>query len=445
MGYIILTLSLAVSANAGIGVFGYTPSNSPAITTTSSITASAFFGDGGHLTGISTGSGESNTFTSSKTFTDSVLVTGSFLVGSGSSVTLQGAAGFFTNTSSVTASAFFGDASHLSNTTSLGVCVTSGTTVGQKMTVCQTGNSNTVSGTATDAVSIMGGRGNSVTGSGGAIAGGVNNTAAGSYSAVLGGGGNTASNQYCTVAGGITGTCSGDFSFVAGGNANTASNQGAFAAGQSAVASGLVSFALGQKAQATHTGAFVWADETPNTAFTSRANDTFNARSSGGFFLFGASITTTGSMIVGSSETVAFGLNVASTTNLGVNSFTVGTSTLAINSGKVSIGTSTFSTPLTLYGLMTSSSTQGSIACDAGTGVLSATCTDSHCTYTAGSGAANCTYTFGTAFPKKPDCFCTDDTSVLAIKPTPQTTTIQCTAAVTMSNDTISFICLGAP
>lgn len=96
-------------------------------------------------------------------------------------------------------------------------------------------------------------------------------------------------------------------------------------------------------------------------------------------------------------------------------------------------------------GVIVSSTTQGSLACDAGTGVMSATLTNLHGTFTAGAAATNCTYTFSTAWPKAPDCICADDSSILALKATATTTTVQCTAAVTMSNDNITFICQGAP
>lgn len=266
-----------------------------------------FFGNGSNLSGIASSASITSqlaTKASSGTNNDITRLNALQTIGSAftalSSMTNTSAQGILV-TSSVTASAFFGDASNLTGIG--GTCVSSGSISGQKMTVCQTGNGNTISGTSVRDSSISGGRGNSVTLDGGNITGGDNNTTNGAYAAILGGGGNTASNQYCTVAGGINGTCSGDFSFVAGGNVNTASGQGSFSAGQSAVASGLVAFALGQKAQATHTGSFVWADETPNTPFTSRGNDTFNARASGGFFLFGASVTATGSIISQSSIT----------------------------------------------------------------------------------------------------------------------------------------------
>ncbi len=113
--------------------------------------------------------------------------------------------------------------------------------------------------------------------------------------------------------------------------------------------------------------------------------------------------------------------------------------------GAVNVGTTTNSTALTVYGLITSSSTMGTIACNAGTGTLSTTATDQHGTFTAGASAANCTYTFKTPWPKTPDCICADDSSILAIKATASRTSVICTASVTMSGDNITYFCWGAP
>lgn len=92
MIYALFTLCLAGPATAGVGVFGYVPSNSPAITTNSSVTASAFFGDGSHLTGLP--NGETNTFTSSKTFTSDVLGLSSFTA---NALIVNGRVGILTN------------------------------------------------------------------------------------------------------------------------------------------------------------------------------------------------------------------------------------------------------------------------------------------------------------------------------------------------------------
>lgn len=131
------------------------------------------------------------------------------------------------------------------------------------------------------------------------------------------------------------------------------------------------------------------------------------------------------------------------TMNVGGQGLTItiaGTGIATINSA-LTIGSSLTVTS----GIILSSTTQGSIACDAGTPSLSATCTDQHCTYTAGAAAANCTYTFAKPWPKTPDCICVDDTSILAIKATASTTALICTAAVSLGGDNITFLCMGSP
>lgn len=116
------------------------------------------------------------------------------------------------------------------------------------------------------------------------------------------------------------------------------------------------------------------------------------------------------------------------------------------SSGLVSIATTTSSTALTIYGVVTSSSTQGTLSCSAGTGVLTAACTDDHCIYAAGTGATNCTYTFGHVWPKTPVCICGTDAAVpIAVSATAATNTIKCTAAAALTGDNVSFICTGAP
>ena len=149
---------------------------------------------------------------------------------------------------------------------------------------------------------IGGGYQNIVTGTYGTVSGGSRNRAAADYATISGGGpsdpisnpsgtsnfvsdnygtiGGGGSNQvgdndadlmdatYATVGGGIGNTASGNYATVPGGNLNTAS--------------GTSSFAAGSRAQATHSGSFVWAD-TVNTAYvTSDRADQFKVRSWGG-------------------------------------------------------------------------------------------------------------------------------------------------------------------
>jgi hypothetical protein len=65
--------------------------------------------------------------------------------------------------------------------------------------------------------------------------------------------------------------------------------------------------------------------------------------------------------------------------------------------------------------------------------------------FTGGVGSANCTVTFVNAFTKKPRCWCQDGTNVLALKATTTTTTLICTAAVTIGTDAVMYGCQAAP
>lgn len=79
----------------------------------------------------------------------------------------------------------------------------------------------------------------------GTVGGGSENTAA--QGATVGGGsGNDASNFSATIAGGAVNTASGEYSSIPGGQLN--------------VAAGAYSFAAGLRAEALHSGTFVWAD-----------------------------------------------------------------------------------------------------------------------------------------------------------------------------------------
>lgn len=100
--------------------------------------------------------------------------------------------------SSVTASAFFGDGSHLTGITG--------------------GSGSCNPGVGLDSVLCMG----------------LNNTADGPYSVVSGGESNTAPNDHAAVVGGFTNTASGDFGFVGGGENNSVTSGHATIAGGSA-------------------------------------------------------------------------------------------------------------------------------------------------------------------------------------------------------------------
>jgi hypothetical protein len=132
---------------------------------------------------------------------------------------------------------------------------------------------------------IAGGVGNTVTAAAGTIGGGYNNVVSSNNATVGGGQFNYATNQNATVGGGQYNTAGGDSSTVPGGANN--------------LASGNYSFAAGYGAQATNTGAFVWADAA-GTAFTSTTNNQFRVRAGGGvqFVTGGAGITIDGQPVL---------------------------------------------------------------------------------------------------------------------------------------------------
>lgn len=103
-----------------------------------------------------------------------------------------------------------------------------------------------------------------------------------------------------------------------------------------------------------------------------------------------------------------------------------------------------FSGGVEAYGLFLSSTPIPSITCNAGTGILASRSTNQHGEFVAGAGASSCTITFSTSWPKKPSCFCNDQSAILATRATPTTTTLICDVAITFSGDTIQYGCMGA-
>lgn len=202
----------------------FTVTGAGGILSRSSVTATAFFGDGSHLTGIPSGvlpstvayTSVSNTFTSSQTVNNALLAK-----------------------SSVTASAFFGDGSHLSGLAS-GVCAAG---LGSNSVLCL-GLSNIAGGASATA------------------SGGQNNNASGNGSAIGGGLSNVAGNGYATIPGGYHNS-----------------------------AQGVTSFAAGSFAQAINNGAFVWADSLSLTGYVDHGANTFNISANGGVFIDSGNLT----------------------------------------------------------------------------------------------------------------------------------------------------------
>lgn len=100
---------------------------------------------------------------------------------------------------------------------------------------------------------------------------------------------------------------------------------------------------------------------------------------------------------------------------------------------------------LTVGGIITSSTTSPTITCSAGTGILEAQSTSHSGTFAAGAAATSCTITFTQTWPKTPNCTVTDDTSLVPIRVSARSTSAITIAGTTISGDTITYICMGAP
>ncbi len=129
---------------------------------------------------------------------------------------------------------------------------------------------------------LMGGENNFVSGYLATMGGGYRNTNS-SYAATLAGGyENLARARYTTIAGGERNWAFGQHSAIGGGYGNVTSNYTATVpGGYRNVASGLYSFAAGQRAQALHSGSFVWADDAGST-HASTGDNQFCIRARGG-------------------------------------------------------------------------------------------------------------------------------------------------------------------
>jgi FtsZ-binding cell division protein ZapB len=159
-------------------------------------------------------------------------------------------------------------------------------TVGGGVLNTASGDSSTVGGgssnTADGYYSTVGGGNHNTSSSYDTVGGGQNNTASGGFATVGGGEYNIASDGATTVSGGYSNTASDNRATVGGGYDNTASGYGAtIPGGNLNVAAGQYSFAAGNRAQANHDGAFVWADHR-SFDFASTGARTFRARATGG-------------------------------------------------------------------------------------------------------------------------------------------------------------------
>lgn len=266
-----------------------------------------------------------------------------FIIKYQDTVSLSGA---LTVASSVTASAFFGDGSHLSNLNSAcyydpssvtGVVCGLGPTTNNA-----TGSYGTTSGGYTNHSSggydtIGGGFQNLGSGAYTTISGGRQMTVSADYGYMGGGFSNSCSQTYCVIGGGSSNQCTADHCYVGGGttnfaqgansvisggdtdiasnvdstvgggNQNTASGVGSTVPGGSSnTASGDYSFAAGLRANASAKGSFVWADS-QNAALTSSIKDQFDIRAQGGTVFTTSSMTITGLVIISSVSSPASG------------------------------------------------------------------------------------------------------------------------------------------
>jgi hypothetical protein len=137
---------------------------------------------------------------------------------------------------------------------------------------------------AEQGATVGGGETNVASGRYATVGGGETNAASGGYATVGGGSDNDASDSWSTIGGGRKNTASGYSSTVAGGDRNTASGYwSSVGGGNSCEASGDRSWAAGCRAIAAHECSFVWADRSSaGHAFSSTANNQFNARARGG-------------------------------------------------------------------------------------------------------------------------------------------------------------------
>jgi hypothetical protein len=167
------------------------------------------------------------------------------------------------------------------------------------------GSGNTISSGGLFAF-IGGGAGNLASSDWATVAGGAGNTASDQDATVSGGANNIASNPSSTVGGGEGNEASGDTSTVTGGTLNTASGILATVCGGTLnTASGPSSFAAGTQAIASQRGSFVWADSLTYDfdPFTQSGPEgianSFNVRSTGGFYIATAISTATGNVTAG--------------------------------------------------------------------------------------------------------------------------------------------------
>ncbi|MFI5345776.1 MAG: beta strand repeat-containing protein [Elusimicrobiota bacterium] len=296
-----VTISTPV-AFAAQDAAGYSVLLSSGISTPNGVVrAKAFFGDGSGLTGLPSSTDITKVFKTGDTMTGNLNILASTL-------TLTGANGNIVTAASVTASAFFGDGQHLTGIVASGSVLKTGDAMSGNLAINNstltvngpifstgTGGGTPFTGTGTrfmwipssaavragvvagalwDPVnigvnSVAFGNNTSATANFSTVGGGNGNTANGAWGVVAGGQNNTAGFN-AAVAGGAGNSAGGLYSFIPGGFSNTIGGSGQY------------SFAAGDQANANGQGEFVWADS-QGTPLFGTLRDQFLVRAMGGF------------------------------------------------------------------------------------------------------------------------------------------------------------------
>ncbi len=419
--YVVTPSGVNVGISSAIPSFPLTVTG--AIFGTSSATASAFFGDGAHLTGIPASTVTTNT---------SMIGTGTAgnLLGvNASSVAVLNASGFVLNSqidpSSVTKQGnVFNGNSQLVQTTSGGLLpalsAANLTGTAASLTAGNVTTNANLTGPVTSA-------GNVTTIAGPVPVAGVNLSTVAPFSG---------STVYLSVDGSnfMTGQLTTKSSATVKGAGGIAVTFGVSAA--TGVYTGLVSassFTSTNAASFATSGGFVGVGTgSPKTLLQVHAG-TLTVDDNG---------TYGGKIYMGTTGAEAFSCNDPGTLcTIGGGGY----SNLYVPS-LIGANTNNPTTAITIYGVLTSSTTQGTVSCTAGTPVLSATATDQHGSFVAGSLATACTYTFKTAWPQIPDCICQGNLSTInVVASATSKTAVTCTGASAITGDTITFTCWSAP
>ncbi len=158
---------------------------------------------------------------------------------------------------------------------------------------------------------VSGGQFNQVTGNNGAIGGGTNNEVTGSNGTIGGGEGNLAGNGV-TIGGGTSNAAIGGGATIGGGDLNVAdATYATVPGGNSNRATGIGSFAAGQRAQAMHFGSFVWNDGSSGSAFSSTRPFQMRLRAAGGVHVQGEDSLGVNAAALGNSDPIELVLEAA--------------------------------------------------------------------------------------------------------------------------------------